>query len=104
MTFRDSFDEMLTSIDAPFDVCVQTLIDNIKLDPHFKEFFDWAREVNMPVVVLSGGMEPIIKALLYHLLGPEADVIQIVSNDVGPKDGKSINEERGWKIIFHDDT
>lgn len=95
---------MLNSINAPLDVCIKTLTDNIVLDPHFKEFYDWAREVNMPVVVLSGGMEPIIRALLFHLLGEEADEIQIVSNDVAPKEGKNVNEERGWKIVFHDDT
>jgi len=104
MTFRDSFTEMLDSINAPFDVCIQTLIDNIVLDPHFKEFYDWAREVNMPVVVLSGGMEPIIRALLFHMLGPEAEEIQIVSNDVVAREGKKINEEMGWTIAFHDET
>ena len=57
----------------------------------------------MPVVVLSSGMEPIIRALLTHLVGKEADEIQIVSNDVAPREGKSINEEGGWQIVFHDE-
>jgi 2-hydroxy-3-keto-5-methylthiopentenyl-1-phosphate phosphatase len=59
----------------------------------------------MPVVVLSGGMEPIIRALLEHLLGKEdASDIQIVSNDVAPREGKNINESGGWQIVFHDET
>jgi len=77
-------------------------VENIKLDPHFKEFYDWARQNNIPVVVLSSGMVPIIRGLLIHLLGPEANEIQIVSNDVAPREGKSINEEGGWQIVFHD--
>ena len=76
---------------------------NIKLDPHFKEFHDWCRQNNVPVVVLSSGMEPIIRALLVHLVGKEADDIQIVANNVAPREGKSINEQGGWQIVFHDD-
>jgi 2,3-diketo-5-methylthio-1-phosphopentane phosphatase len=89
MSFRDSFQEMLDSISTPFDECIKVLTKNIVLDPYFKEFYDWARSVNMPVVVLSGGMEPIIRALLEHMIGDEA---------------KNINEEGGWTITFHDDT
>jgi 2,3-diketo-5-methylthio-1-phosphopentane phosphatase len=102
-SFRDSFQSMMDSINTPFDKCMQVLLENIKLDPGFKEFYQWAREINMPVVVLSGGMEPIIRALLVHLIGDEALDMQIVSNNVAPRDGKAINEEGGWKIVFHDD-
>ena len=103
MSFRDSFKDMMDSVKTPYDQCIQTLVENIKLDPYFKEFHDWAKQNNIPVVVLSSGMVPIIRALLVHLVGPEAEDIQIVSNDVAPRDGKSINEQGGWKIVFHDD-
>jgi 2,3-diketo-5-methylthio-1-phosphopentane phosphatase len=97
---------MMDSVKTPYDKCIQTLIENIKLDPYFKEFIDWANENNVPVVVLSSGMEPIIRALLEHMVGKEAaKVIQIVSNNVEVRDGhKSINEEGGWKIVFHDES
>ncbi|PBP25572.1 putative 2-hydroxy-3-keto-5-methylthiopentenyl-1-phosphate phosphatase [Diplocarpon rosae] len=95
ITFRDSFQGMMDSVKMPYDKCIQTLLENIQLDVGFKAFFSWARENNVPVVVLSSGMTPIIRALLIHLVGPEADEIQIVSNDVAPRDGKSINEEGG---------
>ena len=103
MSFRDSFQGMMDSIKTPYKQCIKTLLENIKLDPGFKEFHDWAKMNNMPIVVLSSGMEPIIRALLLHLIGKEAEDIQIVSNDVASRDGKSINEEGGWKIAFHDD-
>lgn len=102
--FRESFQEMMDSIKTPYDQCIATLLANVQLDPCFAEFFKWTRENNVPVVVLSGGMQPIIRALLAHLVGEEAvQHMQIVSNDVEPRPGKSINEENGWNIKFHDD-
>jgi len=104
-SFRDSFQGMMDSVKAPYDKCIQTLLENIKLDPYFKEFYHWARKENVPVVVLSSGMHPIIEALLVHLVGEDVmEGIQIVSNDVVPREGKSINEEGGWQIAFHDDS
>jgi 2,3-diketo-5-methylthio-1-phosphopentane phosphatase len=103
-TFRDSFQEMMDSVKTPYDQCIAALLKNITLDPHFKEFFEWTQQNNIPVVVLSSGMRPIIKALLKHLIGDEADGIQVVSNNAVPKPGKSMNEEDGWTLEFHDDS
>ncbi|KAI0132081.1 HAD-like domain-containing protein [Xylariales sp. AK1849] len=105
-TFRHSFQEMIDSIDTPFDKCIETLLANVQLDPAFKAFNTWCRENNVPVVVLSGGMQPVIRALLGHLVGEEEEVkgMQIVSNDVAAKEGRSINDEGGWNIVFHDDS
>ena len=103
MHFRDSFRDMMDSIKVPFDQCIEILKKNIKLDPGFREFYDWARQNNIPIVILSGGMEPIIRALLDTYFGSDWD-IQIVSNDVRPREGKNINEEGGWRIEFHDDS
>ncbi|KAG8428611.1 hypothetical protein J3459_002567 [Metarhizium acridum] len=103
MNFRDSFREMLDSVTTPYNECIDILLKNITLDPGFKEFYDWSRENNVPIVILSGGMTPIIRALLDKLLGPGWD-IQIVSNDVRPREGKTINDKGGWRIEFHDDS
>src|ERR1700712_2431791 len=62
LSFRESFQGMMDSVKTPYDQCIKTLLENIKLDPYFKEFHDYAKGVNMPVVVLSSGMEPIIRA------------------------------------------
>ncbi|KXJ85510.1 HAD-like domain-containing protein [Microdochium bolleyi] len=103
--FRDTFQEMMDSVDLPFDQCIKLLLDNVQLDPKFKEFYTWCRAENVPVVVLSGGMQPIIKALLAHLVGEkEVEEMQIVSNDVQSKNGKGINEVGGWNIKYHDDS
>ncbi|PSR90642.1 HAD-like domain-containing protein [Coniella lustricola] len=103
--FRDSFFEMMESIHTPYDQCIALLLKNIQLDPYFKEFHAYAKQNNIPIVVLSGGMEPVIRALLSHLLGEEdAKDLQIVSNNVKAREGKDINEERGWQIVFHDES
>jgi 2,3-diketo-5-methylthio-1-phosphopentane phosphatase len=104
MHFRDSFQQMMDSIDTPFDECMDILKKNIKLDPGFKEFYDWSRENNVPIVILSGGMQPVIRALLDTLLGSGSWEIQVVSNDVAPREGKTINEKGGWQIQFHDES
>lgn len=96
-TFRDAFRMMLESVDKPFQECVDVLLENIKLDPGFADFYMWALENNVPVVVLSSGMEPIIRALLGKLVGEHAKTIEIVSNQVDLQDnGKK------WDIIYHD--
>jgi 2,3-diketo-5-methylthio-1-phosphopentane phosphatase len=96
---------MMDSISSPYADCIQLLIDNITLDPYFKEFLQYAKSVNMPVVVLSGGMEPIIEALLDALVGKDlANDIQIVGNNVGSRPGKSLDDKNGWEILFHDDS
>ncbi|KAK8140942.1 hypothetical protein G3M48_001301 [Beauveria asiatica] len=103
--FRDVFYDMLDSVKTPFDECLRLLLANIELDPGFKEFYHWAQENNVPIVILSGGMEPVIRALLDKMLGPGWNM-QIVSNNVAPAaaEGRGINEEGGWKIAFHDDS
>jgi len=100
MTFAETFTDMMDSVTKPYNECIQYLVDNIKLDPHFAEFYEWAQANNVPVVVLSSGMEPIIKALLKTLIGPEAEKMQVLGNYVVPRDGKSIDEEGGWKIAY----
>ncbi|PHH64387.1 hypothetical protein CDD81_4608 [Ophiocordyceps australis] len=102
--FRDSFREMMDSVTTPFDKCLSILLNNIRLDPGFKEFYAWARQNNIPVVILSGGMRPVIQALLDKLLGPGQWDIQIVSNDVSTRDGKTLSHVGGWQIVFHDDS
>ena len=102
ITFRSAFKQMLDSIPTPFDKCTQALLDRIELDAGFKNFYDWAKENNVPIVILSGGMAPLIRALLDKFMG-EDTTMQIISNDVGARPGKSINDENGWEMVFRDD-
>lgn len=98
-SFRQGFQEMLESIHTPFPECIEFLKKHIDLDPGFKDFYHWAKENNVPIVVVSSGMEPIIRALLAKLVGQEAaEDIQIVSNHV------KINEDGSWHIVYRDES
>ncbi|GIJ81803.1 hypothetical protein Asppvi_000306 [Aspergillus pseudoviridinutans] len=104
-SFRDAFRDMLDSVKTPFNKCIEILQENMKLDPHFVEFYYWAEENNVPIVVLSSGMKPIISALFESLLGHKPrSHLHIVSNDVESRDGKDINTTGGWQIKYHDDS
>lgn len=103
-TFRDGFKELLDSIALPLDQCIAELLQNITLDDGFKDFCAWTRTHNIPVVVLSGGMEPIIRALLAHLIGDEeVRALPILSSGVVARPGKTLDDEGGWEISFRDD-
>ena len=93
----------MESVTTPFPECIDCLVKNIKLDPHFQEYLHWALENEIPTVVLSGGMTPIIKAILQNLVGDDAEKMDIVCNDVEAVPGKSIDQEGGWQIKYHDD-
>lgn len=96
--FRDAFADMLESVKAPFPECINILLENISLDPGFKTFYEWALAEDIPVIVLSSGMQPIIRALLTKLIGPTADKIEIISNEV------RIDDDGSWHIVFHDES
>ncbi|KAL8844713.1 MAG: hypothetical protein Q9176_000813 [Flavoplaca citrina] len=104
VTFRESFWDMMESVKTPFPDCIRLLCENIKLDPYFKDFYQWSRMNKVPVIVLSSGMTPIIRSLLVHLVGPEAKDIEIVSNEVVDKPGKTKDQEDGWQLKYHDDS
>ncbi|GAA5971273.1 hypothetical protein JCM3765_000968 [Sporobolomyces pararoseus] len=85
-TFRDGFKEMLDSVcenGHSFENVVEYLRKEIKLDPGFKVFFDYCKSQKIPVVIVSSGMVPIIRAILTNLIGTEdASKIPIIANDV----------------------
>ncbi|ANB15848.1 hypothetical protein AWJ20_3492 [Sugiyamaella lignohabitans] len=98
-SFRDGFHEMLESIHTPFPECIDFLLKHVQLDPGFVDFYQWARANNVPVVIVSSGMKPIIFALLTKLVGEQAaSEIEIVSNDV------KINDDGSWHIVYRDES
>ncbi|KAF7764060.1 hypothetical protein Agabi119p4_8597 [Agaricus bisporus var. burnettii] len=102
VTFRDAFREMLESVTKnghTFEECKQILHDNIKLDEGFKSFYIWCKSVDIPVIIVSSGMAPLIRAVLSNLLGEEAaNDIEIISNDV------TVQPDGKWEIKFRHPT
>ncbi|KAJ7599585.1 HAD-like domain-containing protein [Mycena floridula] len=97
-TFRDSFREMLDSVVAnghSFEECKDVLRKHIKLDSGFKEFYAWCKANDVPVIIVSSGMAPTIRAVLSSLVGDEnAAEIDIIANDV------EIYADGRWEIKF----
>jgi 2-hydroxy-3-keto-5-methylthiopentenyl-1-phosphate phosphatase len=50
------------------------------------------------MILLSSGMEPIIRALLAKLIGPKAQGIPILSNNV------ETSPDGSWNIVFRDES
>ena len=94
---------MIDSVTKPFPECIDYLVENIELDPYFNEYFQWALKNEIPTVIVSGGMEPIIRAILKNLVGPDSEKLGIVSNDVMARPGKTIDQVGGWSIKYHDE-
>ncbi|KAI0781926.1 HAD-like domain-containing protein [Abortiporus biennis] len=102
-TFRDEFRTMLQSVVAnghSFPECIEVLKKNIKLDPGFLNFYNYCKENDIPLIIISSGMAPLIRAILSTLLSPAAaEEIEIIANDV------SIDPETGkWEIKYRHPT
>jgi len=99
VTYRDAFKEMLESVHTPFDECKELLKKNIILDHGFKEFYEWCKSNDVPIIIVSSGMAPLIRAVLSNLIGEEAaKTIDIIANEAEVKpDGK-------WELKFRHPT
>ncbi|KAK6506404.1 hypothetical protein TWF506_011314 [Arthrobotrys conoides] len=94
LNFRDAFTLMLESINHPFAECIDLLKSKIPLDPGFKAFYEWCKSQGIPVIVVSSGMQPIIKALLLNYLNDPsaAEELEIFANDT------EFADDGSWKI------
>jgi len=95
--FREAFQEMLESVSQnghTFEECKQVLKDNIKLDSGFKDFYQYCKSQDIPLIIVSSGMEPLIRAILSNLVGDDANDIHIISNSV------DVHEDGKWNIKF----
>lgn len=104
LTFRDAFEQMLSSVSDkgyPLDKCIEYLLQNVKLDPGFKETVQWCHSMNIPVIVVSSGMDVVIKALLENLITePELrSFIEIHANHVDVDESTNT-----WKIKYKDNS
>jgi len=105
--FREACREQLESIPLGFAKCIAKALAKVRLDPGFLAFYEWAASAAVPIVVLSGGLAPLIEAMLEHLLGCEArGRIEVVANGVAVQEGfESVDEDGGaWRVVFRDDS
>lgn len=94
---------MLDSVRLPFNECLRIVQESIQLDPGFVNFYLWAKEKSIPIVILSSGMTPMIEALLFSLFAGKPSNIYVNANNIAPHNGKHINMVGGWQIKYRDD-
>lgn len=98
VTFKDAFREMLKSVTEngyKFDECKKILREKIKLDSGFRDFYAWCKSSAIPVIIVSSGMAPIIRAVLSNLVPEEdANEIDIIANDA------IVQSDGQWEIQF----
>lgn len=83
ITFKDGFQKMIESFNVSFDEGIDFLKQNVKLDPEFENFCGWCNNNDIPIVIISSGMKPIILELINTLIKTEClKKFEIISNDV----------------------
>lgn len=94
------------SLNHSLEECIDFQCKFIELDQHFVTFYHWAKASNIPVIILSGGLRPLILALLAKLLGPEeTSKIELISNEVETADDDTdVHCRRNWKVRLHDES
>lgn len=109
MTFKHGFYQMLVSIahsGYTMDQCIEVLLREIKLDSGFKETLQWCVAHDVDVVVVSSGMEIIIRALLNKLVGDDlAKHLTVYANGHKVSNIDDLVENDGaWRIDWRDDS
>lgn len=98
--------DQMHSINHSLEECIEFQCKFIELDQQFATFYRWAKASNIPVIILSGGLRPLIRALLAKLLGPEeASEIELLSNEVETVEADiDVHRCRKWKVRLHDES
>ena len=97
--FRDGFRTMMQSVKHPFHEMEELVRRDVKLDPGFKEFYAFAKANNIPVIVVSSGMTPIIRSIFSNLIGEkDANEIEVISNDVKFTDPEQTGKT--WELVY----
>lgn len=99
VSYREGFKQMIESVHRPFKEMEELVRRDVKLDPGFKEFYAFAKANNIPVIIVSSGMTPIIRSILSNLLGDkDASEIEVISNEVNFTDPGQTGET--WELVY----
>jgi 2-hydroxy-3-keto-5-methylthiopentenyl-1-phosphate phosphatase len=74
------------------------VLEYVQLDDHFSKFLEWARKESVLIVILSGGLDLMIKAILKKFIGSSLQGIDLVANSVLKLEGDA------WAVKFRDDS
>ena len=60
----EAVERELATVAVPWDEAVAALREHVKMDPTFAEFADWCRVTEIPLIVVSSGMRPVVELYL----------------------------------------
>ncbi|KAF9573058.1 hypothetical protein EC968_009108 [Mortierella alpina] len=69
----------------------------VRLDPAFKEFHRFCRQHQVPITVVSIGIQPLIEEILNRHLGVDHG-IEVRAN------GLTVREDGSWKVVWRDSS
>ena len=73
-------------------------LEHCQFDPHFQEFYNWSLSQEIPLVILSSGLKPIINHFLTkHLTDGLHHSTKVIANDL------QIHPTY-WEILYLDDS
>ncbi|KAI9096418.1 HAD-like domain-containing protein [Phlyctochytrium arcticum] len=102
-SFRSAVATMWDSVKIPWEDAL-ILLKDVELDPCFVKFHQFCIEHQLPLVVLSSGLAPLVNMFLRESLSDSharGHSMQILANDVSLT---SQNAENKWQILYRDDT
>ncbi|KAF9417832.1 hypothetical protein BGZ76_004485, partial [Entomortierella beljakovae] len=80
---------------APFDPEERSYY--VQLDPGFKQFHSYCQENNIPITIVSIGIQPLIEEMLNRYLG-EGHGITVCAN------GLTFKEDGSWRVLWRDSS
>jgi 2,3-diketo-5-methylthio-1-phosphopentane phosphatase len=94
ISLREGIQQEVAAVRGSFEEVLSLLRQHIEVDRNFSTFAGWCDRHQIPLSVLSGGIQEVVESLLgpFGLKG-----VRIVANSLLIRDGR-------WSLRFHDDT
>ncbi|MFQ5575854.1 MAG: MtnX-like HAD-IB family phosphatase [Anaerolineae bacterium] len=94
LTFRQGYTAQFAGVTLTWDEARRRLRRHNALDPTFAPFVRWTEEAGIPLVILSSGLEQIIRE---YLMPANLNHLEVRANRIQV-------QGRRWQITFWDDT
>ncbi|EJD44789.1 hypothetical protein AURDEDRAFT_114288 [Auricularia subglabra TFB-10046 SS5] len=95
ISFREAFRAEMRSIPMPFEECKKIMVRDVRIDHGFVDFEAWCRAHDVPIVIVSSGMEPLIRAVLTANVGErDAARIDIIANST------RVKADGSWELVY----
>ncbi len=92
ITERDAFPRQMALIDATWEQAVAALVAGVRIRGGFVEFAEYCRRREIPLAILSSGLEELIRELLRRAGAP----------DVAVKAHTVAIDGRHWRVVLRD--